>query len=189
MTRPQLYHRLCHCDSSSHFHFRAVCVFCLHCESMVQIMCVCLAEVLTVQGCWSLHRWVQDSPPAAHTQCWHHSRSHSLKASSLLLTETNIYITQHSHVSFFSFDPLHLAIHPRCTCFRTYWLEVWGTRLWSVISTSALQHRCWEGRTSLGSSGRSLTRLWTTSCPRWDVSEKMRQTQISQHWETVCESP
>lgn len=54
----------------------------------------------------------------------------------------------------------------------TYWLEVWGTRLWSVVSTSARQHHCWEGMTFLDSSGRSPTPRWTTSCPRWDVSEQ-----------------
>lgn len=59
----------------------------------------------------------------------------------------------------------------RSTYAGTYWLEVWGTRLWSVVSTSARRHHCWEGRTSLGSSGRWPIQLWTTSCPHWDVSE------------------
>lgn len=55
--------------------------------------------------------------------------------------------------------------HHGLTPVDTYWLEVWGTRLWSVVSTWGRQHHCWGGRTSRGSSGRSPTRPWTTSCP------------------------
>lgn len=62
--------------------------------------------------------------------------------------------------------------HHGFTPVDTYWLEVWGTRLWSVVSTWGRQHHCWGGRTSRGSSGRSPTRPWTTSCPHWDVSDK-----------------
>lgn len=62
--------------------------------------------------------------------------------------------------------------HHGLTPVDTYWLEVWGTRLWSVVSTWGRQHHCWGGRTSRGSSGRSPTRPWTTSCPHWDVSDK-----------------
>lgn len=58
----------------------------------------------------------------------------------------------------------------RCTAYWTYWLEVWGPHLWSAVSTSAHQRHCWEGKTSLGFLGQSLTQLWTTSCPHWDVS-------------------
>lgn len=124
---------------------------------------VCL--ILTVQGYWWQRHWAPGSPPAVHIQCWHHSQYHSLKANSLLWQE------QHSHVISYASAVFNQTGLDKA-CVSTYWLEVWGTHLWSVVSTSAHQHHCWEGRTSLGSSGQPLIQLWTTSCPHWDVSEK-----------------
>lgn len=83
--------------------------------------------------------------------------------------------------------------HSRLTRVDTYWLEVWGTRLWSVVSTWGRQHHCWGGRTSPGSSGRSPTRPWTTSCPHWDVSDETNNQcklqLIIRTWRTLKTSP
>lgn len=172
---------------------------------------------LTVRGCWWPRRWAPDSPPAARTRCWRHSRCCSLTASSLLwwgeggrhatvtLRNTPLKTVLISHLQVcnalpsakcrqvcamqttstteaFNVSPSNgKHFHRSCdkwekhhgfTPVDTYWLEVWGTRLWSVVSTWGRQHHCWGGRTSRGSSGRSPTRPWTTSCPHWDVSDK-----------------